>query len=243
MLPRLIVILALVALLVFLLKRFNRLSKAKQKQISKMAIFGALGLLLVVLALSGRLSWIVAVLGALLPLIPRVMRFALRFGPTVWPYLKRFQQNRQSHMQSRFIKLQIDMLSGELKGEVLQGELAGQKLQDLTLAQLQQLLQAYQSEDADSANLLQAYLNRVHPGWSDAGSGSNYAPSDSRMTEQQAREILGVSAEADKAEISKAHKRLMQKLHPDRGGSDYLAVQVNQARDLLISLLEGGAAR
>jgi hypothetical protein len=243
MLPRLIVILALLALLFFLLKRFNRLSKEKQKKISKTVIFSALGLLLVVLVLSGRLSWVFAAAGAVLPLIPRLMRFALSFGPTVWPYLKRFQQNRQGHMQSRFIKLQIDMLSGELKGEVLEGEQAGQKLQDLTLSQLQQLLQTYQSEDIDSANLLQAYLNRVHPGWSGADSGSTYTPSNSQMTEQQAREILGVSAEADKKEIGKAHKRLMQKLHPDRGGSDYLAVQVNQARDLLISLLEGGAAQ
>ena len=54
------------------------------------------------------------------------------------------------------------------------------------------------------------------------------------MTAAQAREILGVKADASKDEIVKAHKRMMQKVHPDRGGSDYLAAQINQAKDTLL---------
>ena len=55
-----------------------------------------------------------------------------------------------------------------------------------------------------------------------------------KMTAAQAREILGVPASATREEIIKAHKRMMQKVHPDRGGSDYLAAQINQAKDTLL---------
>jgi len=54
------------------------------------------------------------------------------------------------------------------------------------------------------------------------------------MTTVEAREILGVKPDATREEIIKAHKRMMQKVHPDRGGTDYLAAQLNQAKDTLL---------
>ena len=51
------------------------------------------------------------------------------------------------------------------------------------------------------------------------------------MSEEEAYEILGLENPSSKNEISKAHKRLIQKLHPDRGGSDYLAAKINAAKD------------
>ena len=51
------------------------------------------------------------------------------------------------------------------------------------------------------------------------------------MSEEEAYEILGLEKPSSKSEISKAHKRLIQKLHPDRGGSDYLAAKINAAKD------------
>ncbi len=59
-------------------------------------------------------------------------------------------------------------------------------------------------------------------------------PSFTSMTVAQAREILEVSEQANKKEIKDAHRRLIQKIHPDQGGSDYLAAQVNRAKEILL---------
>jgi len=65
--------------------------------------------------------------------------------------------------------------------------------------------------------------------------GNQQATTQSAMTQKQAYDILGLGPDASKEEITKAHKRMMQKVHPDRGGSDYLAAQLNQAKDTLLS--------
>lgn len=60
------------------------------------------------------------------------------------------------------------------------------------------------------------------------------APQSATMSREQAFEILGLKPGATRQEIILAHRKLMQKLHPDRGGSDYLAAQINQAKKILI---------
>jgi len=192
--------------------------------------------LLAVLVLTGRLSWLIAAIGALLPLLPRLARFFLGVWPTILPYFKRYQQNRQSTMTTQFIHLQIDLLSGEFQGEVLKGSFKGLKLQEMSLDQVMLLLDQCKQEDAESAALLIAYLDRQYPDWSKGEAESYGEPmTDSSMSNEQARDILGLTETASKKDIIKAHKRLMQKMHPDRGGSDYLAMQINKARDTLLS--------
>lgn len=59
-------------------------------------------------------------------------------------------------------------------------------------------------------------------------------PDFSSMTRDQAQEILGVNEKANQKDIKAAHRRIIQKIHPDQGGSDYLAAQVNRAKDILL---------
>lgn len=55
-----------------------------------------------------------------------------------------------------------------------------------------------------------------------------------QLTREEAALILGVSPTANEEQVRDAHRRLIQKNHPDRGGTDYLASKINQARDMLL---------
>jgi DnaJ domain len=119
---------------------------------------------------------------------------------------------------------------------VLEGEFEGQFLSKLTRDELLRLLKEC-SVDPRSAALLAAYLDRHHSGWraqTDSG-GPSGQPASGNMSPNEAREILGIDADASTDEITQAHRRLIHKLHPDRGGSTYLATKINQAKDCLLN--------
>jgi len=104
------------------------------------------------------------------------------------------------------------------------------------------LLRECRAEDDEGARLLEAYLDRVHPDWRDelageratGSSGGGARPTSGDMTVEEAYAILGLAPGADTEAIKEAHRRLMVKLHPDHGGSDYLATKINRARDVLL---------
>jgi len=146
-----------------------------------------------------------------------------------------------SEVETEMLRMQLDHRTGELEGEVLRGRFAGRPLAALGLSDLLELLADCRRDDPRSVALLETYLDRRAPDWRGqgaAGAGGEQAAGaggGSGMDEATAWRVLGLDPGASVAEIKAAHRRLMTKLHPDHGGSSYLAAQLNQAKDYLLS--------
>jgi len=143
-----------------------------------------------------------------------------------------------STVRSVYLEMRLDHDTGAMSGRVLAGAAAGRRLDDLDEAVLFRLLEEVAGE-ADSAALLEGYLDRRIPGWRehferDAATGAGGTADARAMTDQQAYEILGLAPGAGEAEIRAAHRRLMKRVHPDQGGSTFLAAKINQAKDWLL---------
>lgn len=143
-----------------------------------------------------------------------------------------------STVRSAFFDMRLDHDSGAMIGTVTAGRYAGQSLDDLTEPSLRELLEEV-ANDPDSTALLEGYLDRRFAGWrehveGDEAARPRSAPDAGAMTDEQAYEVLGLSPGASEAEIRAAHRRLMKAVHPDQGGSTFLAAKINQAKDWLL---------
>ena len=144
-----------------------------------------------------------------------------------------------SQLRSSHLEMMLDPRAGTLVGRVVAGRFAGRALDGLSPAEFEMLASELATADPQGSKLLKAYLDRRRAGGGenlhgDPGGGRRQAAGQTAMTEQQAYEVLGLEAGAGAEEVRRAYRALMKKLHPDQGGSTYLAAQVNAAKDLLL---------
>jgi len=222
-----------IAALVILLWALNAFTKADPRTLIRSVRIGS-----GIVALAGAVTF--ALLGREGIALPLGIGGLSLLG--LWPNLKAFGRRAQktpgqvSRVRSAFLEMELDHDSGAMRGRILAGRHEGVTLEALDVATLIGLLADI---DEESRALLAAYLDRRKPGWredaqADATAGQGGAPRSGPMTQQEAYQILGLQPGASSDEISRAHRALMKKLHPDQGGSTYLAARVNEAKDVLL---------
>ena len=144
---------------------------------------------------------------------------------------------RVSTARSAMLEMRLDHDSGVMSGAVLAGTYAGRALDTLTRPECISLRTEVGRDDPDGVALLETYLDRRFSGWREADEGDAQARRPARsgaMSRREALETLGLAEGASAEEIIRAHRTLMKKFHPDRGGPTGLAARVNQAKDVLM---------
>jgi DnaJ-like protein len=223
-----------IVILILVLWGLHVLARADPKRVARIlrttggvsALIGAAGL-----AATGRFGFAVplGIAGlALLDLWPGMPAgFGRRWNKT---------PGQVSRVRTAFLEMELDHDTGAMRGRVLAGRHEGAQFDALDVSALTGLLGEI---DEESRALLAAYLDRRDSGWREnadlgAAAGHGPAPRGGPMTQEEAYQVLGLQAGASAAEIGRAHRALMKKLHPDQGGSTYLAARVNQAKDVLL---------
>lgn len=186
---------------------------------------------LVVTGRLGPVGWIAALF---LPLLLRwrALMQAMKNmrGPT---------PGQNSDIETPYLRMTLEHDSGVLRGTVLQGKYRGRNLEELSPDDLLDLLRECRVNDPQSATVLETYLDRVHGAdWrSEAGgdgAGGGARPGGGSLSQDQAFEVLGLKPGASGDDIRAAHRKLLMANHPDKGGSTFLAAQINQAKDVLL---------
>jgi hypothetical protein len=162
-----------------------------------------------------------------------------RIGQFSFDSLAQSSSGNTSKVRSRYLAMELDHDTGALTGRVVDGAFAGWDLMDLGPEETRKLLDEV-TGDADSINLLENWLDANRAGWREyfagegAETGQQSAGNPGRSPVEEAYAVLGLKPGASDEDIRAAHRELMKGVHPDRGGSEYLAARINEARDLLL---------
>ncbi len=220
--------LLLACIVIFILWRsiyhYKKLPPKKQKGFAIKALISVLIGAAILGAITGRMHWLGGVIAALIPL--------LRFGAFKLVPLWLNQGGGIVPIKTQFLTARVQVKTGHVEGQITKGPHKGRSISSLTQEELQSLLEHYKNLDSKSYYVIKVILNK--------GSQQSTPPPPSSFNQdyEEALQTLGLTGTPTKEDIIKAHRRLINKLHPDRGGSDFLAARVNQARDVLVDHIE-----
>jgi len=240
---RLIILLGLVLLVIVVVRGIVRGKSQSGSRQGQWSLLIFVGVLIFVMVATGRLNWLLPVLGAVVAMVVRLLPYLVRYAPLLhrfWQQRKPFQPTSAkedfSTVNTEYIRMRLNHESGEIDGEILKGRYQGKKLQDLDQTAVLNLLRECRAQDQDAIGLIESYLDRIYgTDWrSREYEGTTNKRTNDKMDEDEARRILGLSIDASNDEIIQQHRKLIQKNHPDRGGSSYLAAKINQAKDILL---------
>lgn len=228
--PNLIIALVVVFGGLWLIRKFAKTSPSQVPGLTKKLMGGALMALSGLLALRGLMTYAVPLFALGLGMIGQSAAF-----PNGFPWNKK-TAGQKSRVSTDILAMELDHDSGKMTGEVLSGPFQGARLEELDPNDLRSFYKYCEQASDQSLSLLESWLDRSKPKWRETWSGAGKARNSGTgaMSHDEALAVLGLKAGATNEEIKNAHRRLMKDFHPDRGGSDYLAAKINQAKDILI---------
>ena len=234
-------LLALLAfiLLIVCINKYKSLPSHKKRQVLLQWMLIAAATVLIIAVVTGRMHWI----GALLAAALGFAKFGLTTVMRALPFLNFMRKQSvfaNPVFKTPYIEVQINLQSGQVSGIIVAGPHEGTSIADLTDENLTELEKFYKDKDTRSYYLIRAIRHRSRPENQQSSNkqqeGSHFNAHQPNL--EEALQILGLPANPTKEDVIKAHRSLMQKLHPDRGGNDYLASQINNAKEIILKHLE-----
>lgn len=236
MIIRLVLAIAVIVFLFWGYKRWRALPPEKRKSSSFTIILYALAILAVIAVLTGRLHWI----GAAIAGAAAIAKFGFSTIVRAMPFLSFLRKSSffaEPRFSTEFLKVQLNINTGHMTGEIIKGPHEGKRLETLSDDELATLETHYQERDKRSYFLIRVLRQRKGHAYENFNSGNEAYHSIEDPSLKEAEQILGLPEGYSKEDVIKAHKSLIQKLHPDRGGNDYLASRVNLAKDIILKNL------
>lgn len=226
---------------ILLVRSAQTLSAASLAKLLRYAGGGLLGLLTLFLAVTGRIGLAIPIGAVAFALLRGNTAFLGRLAQAI-PGFGSPSEGQVSNIETPWLTLWLEHDSGHMGGRVRQGRFAGADLAHLSFDDLM-ALRAELDADGDSRRLLDSFIAREYPDATQDGAADEEQPRQEApggragagaMTMDEAYEVLGLTPGAAIEDIKAAHRDLMRKVHPDTGGSSYLAAKINQAKDLLL---------